>query len=540
MKELNNKKEQSKSTKNQSELWLGYGRVSSWQQVKDWNGLPCQKKRCAEYAKNKGHIMEEFFWDEGVSWGTKERPWLKALFEYITKNKAKSITLVCEDMNRLARDMLVYLSLKLDFERKWVKVLYVNQEIDDSPQGRIVEQMFMMIAQFFREENKERVKCRQKSRLEDGYWCHWNLQGYKRSTNKKWGKRLLLDEPNCYIIKEVLEKFANYEFDTITSAGFSLNSRGIKVGCLVDWKFYSTGAITRMLCNVAYAWYVNVPSLGINMVKAKHQALISMETHKKILKRVEEIRIKRWFIQAKMEVSGNRIDRSEDFPLRGALYFEWTHYMLSGTWVKGRRGKLYAYYIFPRLSKMKWKTILRENLHEQFENLLERIQPKEELLTKFQEIIRQKIEERDNNRNLLVASHKDELKSIENKITRYTERIWKTEDDYLISNYESELKKLYQEKDELLSKIEDEKKPLQTTKRIDYELIRNALQIRRNWSLDDKKRLIKNIFPEWIPVNEKQRIQTPQLSLVYTILEAWKVDECRMVELIRQYLNLLH
>jgi DNA invertase Pin-like site-specific DNA recombinase len=88
-------------------------------------------------------------------------------------------------MNRLARDMLVYLSLKLEFERKNIKVLYVNQEIDDSPQGRIVEQMFMMIAQFFREENRERVIHRQKSRLEDGYWCHGVPQGYKWSTNKK-------------------------------------------------------------------------------------------------------------------------------------------------------------------------------------------------------------------------------------------------------------------------------------------------------------------------------------------------------------------
>jgi hypothetical protein len=40
------------------------------------------------------------------------------LFEYINKNKDKKITLVCEDMNRIARDMLVYLSLKLEFEKK--------------------------------------------------------------------------------------------------------------------------------------------------------------------------------------------------------------------------------------------------------------------------------------------------------------------------------------------------------------------------------------------------------------------------------------
>ncbi|GHU39489.1 hypothetical protein AGMMS50256_39390 [Betaproteobacteria bacterium] len=63
--------------------------------------------------------------------------------------------------------------------------MYVNQKIDDSPQGRIVEQMFMMIAQFFREENKERVIHRQKSRLEDGYWCFGIPKGYKWSINKK-------------------------------------------------------------------------------------------------------------------------------------------------------------------------------------------------------------------------------------------------------------------------------------------------------------------------------------------------------------------
>jgi hypothetical protein len=40
------------------------------------------------------------------------------LFDYSNQNKGRKITLVCEDMNRLARDMLVYLSLKLEFEKK--------------------------------------------------------------------------------------------------------------------------------------------------------------------------------------------------------------------------------------------------------------------------------------------------------------------------------------------------------------------------------------------------------------------------------------
>jgi hypothetical protein len=52
------------------------------------------------------------------------------------------------------------------------------------------------------------------------------------------------------------------------------------------------------------------------MVKGKHKALISLETYKKILKRLEEIRIRRGYIQQQMSRSMNRIDRTIDFPLR--------------------------------------------------------------------------------------------------------------------------------------------------------------------------------------------------------------------------------
>jgi hypothetical protein len=132
------------------------------------------------------------------------------------------------------------------------------------------------------------------------------------------------------------------------------------------------------------------------------------------------------------------------------------------------------------------------------------------------------------------------LQSIENKIERYTERIWKTEDEDLISNYENELKKLYYEKDEILYKIEDDKIPIQTTKRINYDLIRNALQVWRNGNLEERKKLLRNIFPEGIPVDEERHLQTPILSLVYQIFEVWKYDDSRMVHLIWQNLNQLY
>jgi hypothetical protein len=51
-------------------------------------------------------------------------------------------------------------------------------------------------------------------------------------------------------------------------------------------------------------------------------------------------------------------------------------------------------------------------------------------------------------------------------------------------------------------------------------LIKNALQVWRNGNLEEKKTLIKNIFPEGIPIDEKKHIQTPKLSLIYQIIEA--------------------
>jgi hypothetical protein len=41
-----------------------------------------------------------------------------------------------------------------------------------------------------------------------------------------------------------------------------------------------------------------------------------LETHKKILRRIREISIQKGFVSEKMEISENRIDRRDDFPLR--------------------------------------------------------------------------------------------------------------------------------------------------------------------------------------------------------------------------------
>jgi bisphosphoglycerate-dependent phosphoglycerate mutase len=69
------------------------------------------------------------------------------------------------------------------------------------------------------------------------------------------------------------------------------------------------------------------------------------------------------------------------------------------------------------------RTILRDDLHQQFENLLEKVQPNERLIIRFQNTIKQKIEEYEKNKSLFISASENTLKSIENKIEKFTERI---------------------------------------------------------------------------------------------------------------------
>jgi hypothetical protein len=135
-----------------------------------------------------------------------------------------------------------------------------------------------------------------------------------------------------------------------------------------------------MIRSSLYAWYIDLPKWWIRKVKWKHKALISLAIHKKILRRIDEIVKNKGFVANKMEISENRVDRRNDFPLRWALYCEASKTML--TWWRSRwkHWDRFPYYIFSNKSPMKNKSINRDRLHQEFEELLQRLYPDERLI----------------------------------------------------------------------------------------------------------------------------------------------------------------
>src|SRR5258707_1352196 len=88
-----------------------YCRVSSDKQVREGNGLSSQEKRCRDYATYHNLMIDKVFHDGGFSGGIIERPGIQALLQFVS-NKGGGYVVIIDDLNRLARDVIVHITLK--------------------------------------------------------------------------------------------------------------------------------------------------------------------------------------------------------------------------------------------------------------------------------------------------------------------------------------------------------------------------------------------------------------------------------------------
>lgn len=506
--------------------WLIYCRVSSAKQVKEWNGLSSQEKRCRDYAVNTLWIeIEKVFNDEWVSWWVFERKSITKLFNYIDAHKTNNYTVIFEDLNRLSRDIQVHNLLRNEFKKKWVELACPNFLFEESPEWAFRENMSVSMAQYEKDKNKQRVNDRMRARLEQWFWCFKVPIWYKYSTNAQWWKEILFDK-NHKIIRKALIHFSDNRLKTINDVARFLDSKWIKLGNIQNGKVYNANKVSRMLRNILYTGYLEFPKWDIRKTKAKHQAIIDIATYEKILSKLDT---KAKVLDKSIESNSNRVDKTNDFPLRWFLYCEESKQMISGAWSQWKTKK-FPYYVFPRKSSLHWKSLNRDAFHSVFEKHLEDIQPKEELIATFLKIIERAKEKNEVKHKEHTEVLKKEISKIDNKIQKYIERIGETKSDTLIENYEKQIQTLEDEKLEKKEKLTHTNTSVWTPLKKKIELVRNSLDIWNSGDLGRKKRLIWNIFPQWIPINKNKQVWTPTYSLIYQSFSIWERSYLDLVE----------
>ena len=136
-----------------------YMRVSSETQVKEGDSIPAQRDALTKYAKEKGYIIAGEYLDDGVS-GTKyiQRDELQRMLSDVQAGKIDLI--IFTRLDRFFRSVRHYTATQAILDKHNVGWLAVWEPVYDTttPQGRLIVNQMMSIAQFEAENTGQRIR----------------------------------------------------------------------------------------------------------------------------------------------------------------------------------------------------------------------------------------------------------------------------------------------------------------------------------------------------------------------------------------------
>lgn len=143
-----------------------YARVSTETQEKQQTieSQLTELRRCADA---RGLTIDREFVDDGYSGTMLERPGLDALRDYVAAGGVETVLCLCPD--RLSRNYLHLGILIEDFQTRGVKVAFVNQQVDDTPEGKLLLQIQGAVGEYERAKIMDRTRRGKKHKAEQGH-----------------------------------------------------------------------------------------------------------------------------------------------------------------------------------------------------------------------------------------------------------------------------------------------------------------------------------------------------------------------------------
>src|SRR3989344_3389803 len=127
---------------------LVYTRVSTDDQAEHGQSLEVQEKLCRKFAEGKGIEVVEIYADAGKSGSDPNRQGLKGLLQNCKDDPTISMVIM-QDIDRLARDTLLFMMKMSEFKEMGVEVKFINQPtIDEGLEGKLTGTIQAGVAEF--------------------------------------------------------------------------------------------------------------------------------------------------------------------------------------------------------------------------------------------------------------------------------------------------------------------------------------------------------------------------------------------------------
>ena len=496
-----------------------YCRVSDPKQVKEGHGLTSQETRCREFAKYRNHEVIEVFQEEGISGGLIDRPAMKRMMAFLRQRKKEPVVVIIDDISRLARDLKAHIELRMAIQEAGGILQSPSIEFGQDSDSQLVENMLASVSQHHRQKNAEQVKNRMRSRMLNGYWVLCAPRGYKVEKRGAHGKMLVRDEPLASIIKEGLEGFAEERFGTPVEVQVFFESQP----CFPKDKRGKVHLqrVLDILNRQLYTGYYEYPEWDVKLMKGKHEPLISFEAFQKIQDKLHE--------RAKVP---SRKDISLDFPLRGFILCECCDAPMTACWAHGRSGKYAYYHCRTRGCEQYGKSIKKEDMEGEFEQLLKDLTPTPQVINCMQEIIDRLYDKKAEHFKDYLGDLKNQVVLIDRKVEQFVERILAAGNQTLITTYERQVDQLEKQRimiQEKIQKCGTLDVGMKESVRTGFQFLENPHKYWVSRGLEGKRLVLKATFSRPLGYHRQRGFRTAALSLPFSVLREFAEGDSEVV-----------
>ena len=169
---------------------------------KESNSIQNQRMILYDYARTHGYLHPQFFYDDGVSGTTFERPGFKKMEELIEAGKVS--TVIVKDLSRFGRNYLeVGNYLEVVYPTLGVKFIAIQENVDTlSGSGTEMMPFHNIFNEWYASQTSKKVRAVWAMKAANGLRTNFNVPfGYIRDPEdqEKW----LIDEPAAEVVRKI-------------------------------------------------------------------------------------------------------------------------------------------------------------------------------------------------------------------------------------------------------------------------------------------------------------------------------------------------
>ena len=313
------KKKQSKNPQEQ-EPGVIYARYSSHAQ-KDAS-IEQQVEECEKYAREIGLHIVGTYSDRAISGKTDRRADFQRMMRDAEKGKFKYV--IAWKSNRMGRNMLQAMMNEAKLQDLGIRVLYTEEDFDDTAAGRFALRSMMNVNQFYSENMAEDIKRGLYDNAANCKVANGHLPyGYKSDEDLKY----VLDEPQATVVQEIYARVSCGE--PIVDIYTDLNGRGLTTSLGNPW---GRSSFNKLLSNERY---LGIYIYGDVRIEGGVPRIISDE----LFYKVQEV------LKTKKNARGRHRNDAADYLLTGKLYCGHCKSPMTGISGTSRTGALHYYYV---------------------------------------------------------------------------------------------------------------------------------------------------------------------------------------------------